>query len=66
MSTAKTVLEIIVRYDDGTEDYAGTDRAEGIWRWLMAGQSMNLIHGGIYSGKQFESRSTTKEEGLKP
>jgi hypothetical protein len=43
-----------VEFEDGKVLTAeGTDAFE-IWQWLMAGQSMNYIHGARYQGPGFK------------
>lgn len=53
MSEVKATA-IRVEYSDGSVDHADGEVAEKIWNWLNACQAMNWIHGGRYSGPQFE------------
>lgn len=52
----KKPTKILIEYDDGSSDYAEGEAAEKILAWYNAGQTMNLLHGAVYSGPQFEER----------
>lgn len=54
--TDKKAIKIVIEYDDGSSDYAEGEAAAKILDWYNAGQMMNLIHGAVYNGPQFEQR----------
>ena len=49
----KKATKIVVEYDDGSYAFADGEAATKIWEWLMACQSLNLVHGAVYKGPQF-------------
>ena len=58
----KKATRIEIRYDDGSMDLAEGSDAAQILDWYNAGQTMNLIHGAVYSGPQFKEIAPRNEE----
>ncbi len=50
----KKAISIEIKWDDGSMSIAEGESATRIMEWYGACETMNLIHGAVYSGPHFQ------------